>query len=192
MAVDVEILKRCQEDDQRAIKQLYEFCFQLLMPICVRYHTNREDARSSLNMAFLKIVQGLPTVDVKTLHFNSWAKKIMTNRLIDEYRAKKLYNKHYPTKETNWEIDSVHKPEMNKGLEKLEYNALLHLIEQVPENSRIVFNLFVIEGYSHQEISEMLDIPYGTSKWHLLNARKILKELVNKTTLNTRKHEFVG
>ncbi len=192
MAVDVEILKRCQENDQRAIKQLYEYCFQLLMPVCVRYHINQEDARSSLNMAFLKIVQGLPTVDVESLHFNSWTKRIMTNRLIDEYRTKKLYDKHYPTKETNWEIDSVHKPEMNKGWEKLNYNALLQLMEQVPENSRVVFNLFAIEGYSHQEISEMLEIPHGTSKWHVLNARKILKELINKTTLNTRKHEFVG
>ncbi len=192
LIVDLDILKRCANNDQRAIKQLYEHCFHKLMPLCLRYHVNQEDARSSLNIAFMKIIQNLPSMELSTLNFNAWSKRITANTLIDEYRKRKHQDDHYLKKETERELDAASNLTTNEGLENLNYDALLTLIYKLPENTRVVFNLFVIEGYAHNEIAEELDIPIGTSKWHLSNARKLLKEMLEKTTINTHKNEFVG
>ena len=78
MDVTPDILNACKRDDRRAIQFLYEHCFKKLMPICFRYHKNEEDARSSLNIGFMKILKGIETVG-EDVNFPAWSKRIMVN-----------------------------------------------------------------------------------------------------------------
>lgn len=192
MIIDNEILQRCIQNDQRAIKQLYEYCFHKLMPLCARYHNNKEDARSSLNIAFVKIIKSLPSVDLTSLSFNGWSKRIMSNVLVDEYRSRKIQNEHYIKKETERELENTSLSSGNDGIDTLNYECLLQLIQRLPETTRIVFNLFAVDGYSHNEIVEMLDMPLGTSKWHVSNARKLLREYIDEIEHKTLTNEMVG
>ena len=149
------------------------------MPVCFRYHNNEEDARSSLNLGFMKILKGLESVD-EELNFPAWSKRIMVNTLIDEYRKKKNYQSRISAKETERELDVDAQPSENDAEVAFGYDNLIKLISQLPEISGKVFNLYVIDGYNHKEIGEMLGISEGTSKWHLSTARKALREKLEK------------
>jgi RNA polymerase sigma-70 factor (ECF subfamily) len=149
------------------------------MPVCSRYHNNEEDARSSLNVGFMKILKGLDTIDSK-VNFAAWSKRIMINTLIDEYRKKKNYRNHIASKETERELDVELSLSVNEAESDLGYQNLLTLIAQLPVISGRVFNLYVIDGYNHKEIGELLGMSEGTSKWHLSTARKLLREKLEK------------
>jgi len=179
MDVTSDILNACKRDDRKAIQFLYEHCFKKLMPICYRYHNNEEDARSSLNIGFMKILNGLETV-AEDVNFRAWSKRIMVNTLIDEYRKKKNYLSHVTAKETERELDFHAESSVNEAESDLGYETLLKLIKQLPEISRKVFNLYIIDGFNHKEIGDLLGISEGTSKWHLSTARKILREKLDK------------
>lgn len=179
MDITSDILKACKRDDRRAIQFLYEQCFKKLMPVCFRYHNNEEDARSSFNIGFMKILKGLESVE-DDVNFIAWSKRIMVNALIDEYRKKKNYTSHVSAKETERELDNVAAVTENEAESDLGYETLIKLIAELPEISRRVFNLYVIDGFNHKEIGEMLSISEGTSKWHLSTARKVLREKLEK------------
>jgi RNA polymerase sigma-70 factor (ECF subfamily) len=171
------LLVLCKKDDRRAIQQLYEMCFPVFMPICRRYHNNDDDARSSYNNGLLKIVNGLKKVE-EQLNFWPWAKRIIVNTLIDEYRKRKIFDRHILTKETERELDAYKHVVVNDAEDQLNIQQIMKLIESLPETTRLVFNLYAIEGYNHREIFEKTGLPEGTSKWHLSMARKILIEKI--------------
>ena len=90
MNVTPEIIESCRRNDRKTVNLMYEYCFGMLMPVCFRYNKNEEDARAAYNQGFLKILKGLNKVE-DTINFNPWAKRIMVNSLIDEYRKNKKY-----------------------------------------------------------------------------------------------------
>lgn len=184
--ISKELLKLCVKDDRKAIHMLYEYCFRVFMPVCYRYHNNEEDARSSLNIGFMKILKGLESVD-DDVNFPAWSKRIIVNTLIDEYRKKRNYNSRVSSKETERELDIEAVPESNEAESNFGYESLLKLIKELPEVSQKVFNLYVIEGYNHKEIGDLLGISEGTSKWHLSTARKVLREKLEKIEMNQQR-----
>lgn len=175
MDITPEILEKCARDDRKSIQFLYEYCFKILMPVCHRYHVNEEDARSSFNLGFIKILKSLKTVD-SDVNIGGWAKRIMVNTLIDEYRKTKNYNSHISSRESEWELDIQGSSSDNEGESNMGYELILQLVKELPEVTGRVFNLYVIDGYAHKEIGELLDMSEGTSKWHLSTARKLLRE----------------
>lgn len=179
MDVTPDILNACKRDDRKAIEFLYKHCFNKLMPVCFRYHKNEEDARSSLNIGFMKILKGLESVDVE-VNFAAWSKRVMVNTLIDEYRKKKNYEEHISAKETERELDVYSVDTSNTAESELGYENLMNLVKELPEVSGRVFNLYVIDGYNHKEIGDLLGISEGTSKWHLSTARKLLRDKLEK------------
>lgn len=176
MHITPEILNACLRDDRRAMKLLYESCFKILMPICYRYHSNEEDARSSYNIGFMKIITSLEGIVKENGNFIAWAKRVMVNTLIDEYRKNKTYTSRIQVKESDRELDFWANTTQNDAENTIGYENILKLINKLPEISGKVFNLFVIDGFSHKEIGEMLEMSEGTSKWHLSTARKLLRE----------------
>ena len=122
----------------------------------------------------MKIINGLKKWD-NTKSFEPWAKRITVNSIIDNFRKNKKHTHHE-------EIDSYHTElkinHINPIEESIGYNEIIELLDELPEGSRNVFNLYVIEGYKHEEIASMLDYTVSNSKWHLSNARKILKKLI--------------
>jgi RNA polymerase sigma factor (sigma-70 family) len=170
-----ELLQKCIQDDRKAIQVLYKICFGTLMPVCLRYHNNEEDARSSFHLAFMKILQNLKKMPDNLIFF-PWAKRITVNTLIDEYRKKRNYSDKISGKETERELEISGNYYENDGEQEIGYELILKIVAELPDVTGKVFNLFVIEGYSHKEISEMLDMSEGTSKWHLSTGRKTIRE----------------
>jgi RNA polymerase sigma-70 factor (ECF subfamily) len=156
------------------------------MPVCFRYHNNEEDARASLNIAFMKILRGLGSMD-GDLNFTAWAKRVLVNTLIDEYRKRKNYTSRIKTKESDRELDSDAATLPNDAESGFGYDNLLKMVAQLPEISGKVFNLYVIDGFNHKEIGELLGMSEGTSKWHLSTARKLLREKIERIELAERK-----
>lgn len=176
MQVTKQILLGSAENDRRSQKVLYEYCYRQFIRLCMRYYTNHEDARHALNNGFLKIVNGLQNVDLDELNFGAWAKRIIVNTLIDEYRKNKNHNQVIVARETEAELANSAEKVENLGALELNYQEILDLLKTIPPISAHVFTLYIIDGYNHKEIGDLLEISEGTSKWHLSTARKLLRE----------------
>jgi RNA polymerase sigma factor (sigma-70 family) len=180
MQITPEILEACEKNDRRAQKQLYELCFRMHMGVCYSYYGNEEDARSALNNAFLKICQNLSTIDSNVKVFYSWSRKILVNSIIDDFRKQKRLREHIDFRENDRELEFVQHSNGNDGEEGMREDDIKLLINQLPEATRIVFTMFVVDGYSHKEIAEVLGFTEGTSKWHLSVARKQLRDWIEE------------
>ncbi len=187
MHITTELLEACAHNDRRAQKQLYEHCYRMLMNVCMRYYSNAEDARFAFNNGFLKIINGLAAVDLSEINFPGWSKRIMVNALIDEYRKNKNHETYIFAKETDRELELHASNTNNEGEEALNYEAIMQLLQTIPSISAHVFTLYVIDGYNHKEIGDLLEITEGTSKWHLSTARKTLRERLEKMQLMNEK-----
>jgi RNA polymerase sigma-70 factor (ECF subfamily) len=148
------------------------------MPNCKRYHKNEEDARSVFNNGFLKILKNLSSVEVETILFAAWAKRIMANTIIDEYRKNKNYNETISNRDNERELDYHGRSSNNQALSDFAEEDIMDLLDYLKPATKQVFVMYVIEGYNHREISELLEMSEGTSKWHLSFARKELKKLL--------------
>ncbi len=179
MSITAEIIQKCISDDRKAINYMYEYCFKLLMPVCFRYNSNEEDARAAYNAGFIKILKSLDKVE-DDLNFNAWSKRVMVNTLIDEYRKNKRYTPHITKSDSERELDFYSDGHNNDADSNLGYENIMMLVQELPVVSAHVFNLYVVEGYSHKEIGEQLDMSEGTSKWHLSTARKMLREKLDR------------
>lgn len=179
MKIEREILESCKKDDRKSINLLYEYCFGLLMPVCFRYNKNEEDARASLNNGFLKILNGLKKID-EEINFDAWSKRIMVNTLIDEYRKNKKYNTQITKSDNERELDYYSTGERNEAESNLGCDNIMMLVRELPATTATVFNMYVIDGYTHKEIGDILDMSEGTSKWHLSTARKSLREKLDR------------
>lgn len=147
------------------------------MSICIRYTRNQDLAKETLNVGFLKILNNLEKYK-EEVPFKAWIRKIMINTLIDEYRKQKKQSEVIDYVEEYF--DNSDYAELNSALERINTAQIYELITKLPPMAQQVFNLFVIDGYSHKEIGEKLNIEEGTSKWHLNSARVKLKEMLEK------------
>jgi RNA polymerase sigma factor (sigma-70 family) len=146
-----------------------------MMGICYRYVNSKEEAREMLNIGFTKMLYNLEKYKPE-VPFKAWMRKVMINILIDEYRKEKKHHEkiHY-VDEYN---ETQEYAEVNDALVKMNVDQIHALIVKLPPMSQKVFNLFVIDGYSHKEIAGMLHMSEGTSKWHLNFSRGKLKEMI--------------
>lgn len=181
------LLQQCLRQDRRAQKALYEICYKQFIRLCMTYNSNHEDARFALNNAFLKIINGLESVDHNNLNFYSWAKRIIVNSLIDDYRRNKNHAELIVTKDSESAIEFHATPTVNEADSSLSYNEIMGLLKTIPPISAHVFTLYVIDGYNHREIGELLEITEGTSKWHLSTARKLLRDRLHMMEQQTEK-----
>jgi RNA polymerase sigma factor (sigma-70 family) len=179
MDITSDIIKLCVRDDRKAINLLYEYGFRMLMPICFRYNHNEEDARASFNAGFIKILKGMKKIDGE-VNFDAWAKRIMVNSLIDEYRKNKKYNSRIVRSDSESELDYYSTGQSNEAESNLGCENIMMLVKELPATTGHVFNLYVIDGYSHKEIADQLEMSEGTSKWHLSTARKMLREKLDR------------
>jgi RNA polymerase sigma factor (sigma-70 family) len=176
MDISAELLEDCRKGNRKAQFRLYALCYPMLMGICMRYKRDETEAASALNIGFLKIVTGLGNRNTAA-PFHAWAKRVMVNTLIDDFRRQQ---KEQLTDYTDFAEGGGFMPPttQNEAAQELDAAAIEQHIQSLPNMMRQVFNLFAIDGYSHSEIAEMLGIKEGTSKWHLSAARQRLKELL--------------
>ena len=153
---------------------LYKAFYGFSMGICLRYAGNRDEAAEVMNQGFFKVFTHIESFDTSR-PFKAWLGKIMMNVSIDHYRAnlKMAYTEDLDQAEHVSDGDIADK--------NLNYNDLLAMVQKLPQAYRTVFNLFAIEGYSHEEIATMLNINAGTSKSNLHKARQKLKQMIFKS-----------
>jgi len=166
-----QLIRDCQRGDRAAQKTIYQHFYAYGMNICLHYSKNREEAQEILNDGFLKAFKKINSYQFKG-SFRAWLRRILIHSAIDYFR------KHH-REEAQLEI--VHMRELavgNKGSHQLELDDILKLVQQLPPAYRIVFNLYVVEGYNHREIGQQLGISTGTSKSNLSKARAKLQKAV--------------
>lgn len=140
-----------------------------LFPVCLKYSATYQQAEDNLQDAFLMIFKSMPQYRNQG-SFEGWMKRIVINTALQKYR-----------KQTVFEIireDHYKEPELEIDEDEVSVDYLLEIIQQLPDRYRQVFNLYVLDGFSHKEIAEMMNISTGTSKSNLARARVILKEKI--------------
>lgn len=176
------ILGGCQEKQRGSQKALYDFFFAFSLNICKRYTTNEQDAMEILQDGFLKVFQHLDGFtrpdESESLYpaFSGWLKRIMIYTSIDHYRSQKKY---ISTDNLNDHVDEA-ASDGHRPIDQLAYEELIRLVQTLSPGYRAVFNLFVVDGFTHEEIAETLGISVGTSKSNLAKARENLRQKLKK------------
>ena len=168
-----ELIKGCRKNRSASQKALYRAYYAYGMGICLRYANDQDEASEILNDSFMKVFSNIRKFDISR-PFLPWFKTVTVNTAINHWRKKNRERmESIEPEESLASIDEEISAEIN-------YQEILELLQKVPPAYRMAFNLFVIEGYSHEEISEQLGISVGTSKSNLFKAKKHLKALLNQ------------
>jgi RNA polymerase sigma-70 factor (ECF subfamily) len=177
MEITTELLTQCRKNNRKAQYELYRQCFPVLMGICSRYHENEIDSRAEVNEGFLKIILNLEKYSSQ-IRFKVWIRRIMINAIIDQFRKDKKYREQVE----HTEAPHLHVVAPADVTLRDHYDAeeLLTMIRKLPPMTNRVFNMFAIDGYSHFEVAQLLNISEGTSKWHVSTARKLLSDMLKK------------
>lgn len=170
------IINACLKGDQLAQKALISIYYSFAKNIGMRYVENKQEVDEIINDSFLKIFNNLAKYD-HSQPFKAWIRKIIVNTAIDHFRKNQQFNYNNQSN-----IEDIGDVEVDENIiSKISSEEILLLINKLSPSYRIVFNLFVIEGYTHREIADMLGISEGTSKSNLMDARKKLQGLIRST-----------
>jgi len=164
------LIEGCRKNNRASQRKLYEHFYGYGINIALRYTKNTIEAEEILNDAFLNVFLNLDKYDSQ-YPFKPWLRKILINSAIDYFRKFQKHQLTFTTEEVPEQIDL--ESSTTVGSEE----DVLPIIQQLSPKYRMVFNLYVIEGYKHHEIADMLQISVGTSKSNLARAKKKLKEL---------------
>lgn len=173
-----QLIQKCSKNDTKAQAELYQLFSGKLFSVCLKYCKNYAEAEDNLQDAFVTIFNKISQYKHKG-SFEGWLKRITINTALQRYRNQGVFE---IIDDTN--IQDV---EVTVEDDDVTLEFLLQIIQELPDRYRLVFNLYVLDGYSHKNIADMLDITIGTSKSNLARARKILKDKIEdyKTSLNT-------
>lgn len=170
MEISRSILERCQSNDRKAQQTLYTILAPAMYGVCLRYYPNPEVARDILQDGFIRVFDKIRSFRFEG-SFEGWIRRIMVNTALEYHRRKK----------ENSEVEIVEDfvDGYQMGVLEADYQLLLTVIATLPQQYRLVFNLYAIEGYSHTEIGALLNISESTSKSNYSRARAILREKVS-------------
>ncbi len=166
MKNNIDLIKGCKQGAIKAQEQLYKLYSSSLFALCLKYAPNYQEAQDVLHDSFIIIFDKIDQYNYNG-SFEGWIKRITINTALQRYKNKGLFS---IVVDDNWTEEEVHIDE-----NKVDLKFLLELIQALPNQYRLVFNLYVLDGYSHKEIAAMLEIAEGTSKSNLNRAKKILK-----------------
>lgn len=167
-----QLIKACINNDSKAQRLLYEKYDARFFAVCKRYFTDIQQAEDALVKGFLKIFQNLENYSFEG-SFEGWMRRIMINECLMELRKNKVF--HLNVDDYSSSISSN-----QEASQQIEEDDVMKLLDYLPEGCRLVFTLYVIEGYKHKEIAESLGITEGTSKSQLNLAKTKLKEMLSK------------
>lgn len=181
MTIELELITACLNNERKAQYELYKQTYGFMMSICRRYANSSYEADDLLNIGFLKVLTNLDKYQPK-IPFAIWMRRVMINTIIDEYR------KNVSHQEKMQYVEDYHDSsvtfDVNDALSNMNVDEIQKCIEQLPPTSQKVFNLFVIDGYSHKEIADLLKMTEGTSKWHVNFSRQKLQEMIANLVSN--------
>ncbi|HEY3403958.1 MAG TPA: RNA polymerase sigma factor [Ohtaekwangia sp.] len=169
------LIEGCKKRDRESQRLLYKHHYAYAMSICSRYTRTREEAREILNDGFMKVFSKIDQYNPET-SFEGWIRRIMINTAIDHYRKEVKHYHHIPIQDGEHVIPEI-------PADDLSHQELIRMIQQLSPAYRAVFNLYVVDGYTHKEISKILGISEGTSKSNLLKAREVLRKKLQEVNV---------
>ncbi len=164
-----QLIHNCKKGDRKAQAQLYRKYSAVLFGICLKYSKNKTEAEDSLHDSFMTIYDKIEQYKSKG-SFEGWMKRITVNTVLQKYRKEEPLNVVHENTEEEVTVDS--------SFEDIGLQTLLEYIRELPNKYRTTFNLYVLDGYTHKQIGELLGTSTGTSKSNLARARMLLKEKI--------------
>jgi RNA polymerase sigma factor (sigma-70 family) len=168
----LHIIEGCKNDDRKAQEQLYRSYYRAMMTLCLRYTKNEPDAMEALNSGFYKVYKNISRYDNKKASLYTWIRTIILRSCLDMVQK----NQSVMITEEMEQAANIHVPPA--AIAGLSAAEILQLAHALPPATQAVFNLYVIEGFTHPEIAGLMQISEGTSKWHLSEARKKLQNMI--------------
>lgn len=189
-ATEKEIIEGCVQGIEKYQRMLYYQYFSKMMSVCIRYARDRDEAQDLLHEGYIKVYKNIGQFQSNG-SFEGWIRRIMVNTAIN------YYHKNYLTRITDYidtspeNNDEQHTPEhfvesKQDVISDLSAQELLQMVQYLPPAYKMAFNLYAIEGYTHKEIADMLNVTEGTSKSNLAKARTKLQQMI-KTQKETEK-----
>ncbi|RIV44567.1 MULTISPECIES: RNA polymerase sigma factor [Flagellimonas] len=170
-----ELIDNCKKGKRQAQAELYRRYSGILFGMCLKYSKNKTEAEDNLHDSFMTIFEKIDQFGFQG-SFEGWMKRITVNTVLQKYRKEQHLNVISENIEDDVEVDTEQTD--------ISLSTLLGHIQDLPHKYRLTFSLYVLDGYSHKEISEMLGTSTGTSKSNLARAKTILREKIEKTKIN--------
>ncbi|MFZ9387096.1 MAG: RNA polymerase sigma factor [Chitinophagaceae bacterium] len=168
---ELDLLRGCLKGDRRMQEELYSRFSPRMFAVCLRYAGNSEEAEDILQEGFIKVFKKMESFRGEG-SFEGWMRRIFVNTAIEHFRRKR-----YLMPVTEKEENSI-EGKYPSVLDDLGAKDILALVQELSPGYRTVFNMYVVEGYTHREIADMLGISEGTSKSQLSRAKAILQDMV--------------
>lgn len=185
MDSNLEILvKGCCSNQLQSQRQLYELCYPDMIKICYRYAKDTEGAGTIFNDAMLRVFKNIAAYQEEG-KLMGWIKTIVVNCSIDYCKRQNSFIQVQPGMMEDMSID----PEV---LDRVSGKEIQQLLKKLPGATATVFNMFVYDGFTHRQIAAILNISEGTSKWHVSEAKKLLKQELEKLTAKELKTNAAG
>ncbi|MEM0517673.1 MULTISPECIES: RNA polymerase sigma factor [Aequorivita] len=165
-----ELIIQCKKQNATAQGELYKKYSSVLFAICLRYSPNYTEAEDNLQDAFITIFKKVEQYNGKG-SFEGWMKRVTVNTVLQKYRKQRTFD-------IVDEGQIADEAEVDIESEEIPLEFLLKIVQELPDRYRLVFSMYVMDGYQHKEIAEMLGISDGTSKSNLARARAILKNKI--------------
>jgi RNA polymerase sigma-70 factor (ECF subfamily) len=178
-----QLIKDCKKNNPQAQEQIYRLLSPKIFSICLKYSRNYEEAQDNLQEGFMLLFEKIDSFGFKG-SFEGWAKRVVINFILRQYKTPttlEIVSENYPD-DSSFEIE-----DNDLGIE-----YLTKLIQELPDRYRLVFNLYVLDEYSHKEIAEMLQITVGTSKSNLARGKMILKDKIEALNRFSKKKTKIG
>jgi len=170
-----QLIEGCIRGERVAQKALYDRFSRKMMAVCLRYEKNMEDSRDLLQEGFVKVFLNIQNYSGNG-SFEGWIRKIFINCALERKRQKNVLNDSISFEEVDNQLNLTDETMISQ----ISADEIMACLQALPDGFRTVFNLFAIEGYSHKEISEMLNIQEGTSRSQYMRARKMLQNMILK------------
>ena len=174
-----QLVEACKAGNRKAYNELYNSYAKAMYNICYRMMNNAEDARDMLQESFVDAFRRIESFRFEST-FGAWLKKIVINKCINALEKRKIT---WVDEEISDDITSDYENEnINEEEMQLSVERVKKAMNRLPEGARVIFSLYLIEGYDHTEISEILHISESTSKTQFMRARQMVKEMMLSTT----------
>ncbi len=170
-SIDIKLIKDTLSGSRTAFEQLYRRYSKYHLLTCLRYMKHRCDAEDILQESYIKIYKDLKNFDINKGTFNTWSSRVIINTCLQQLRKNKSMIDIVDIQEINTNIEK--NPEI---IEQMNLKDLTMEISKLPDGYRTVFNMYIIDGFTHKEIAEKLNISVGTSKSQLMRAKQNLKK----------------
>lgn len=170
-SVQTNLISELKAGKRSAQEAFYKEYFPCMYPIAFRFSASKEEAHEIINTAFMSVIKSIHNYSDE--NFKGWVSTIVRRTAIDYYRK---YNNDRPQSSALLEYDEI---TYNDALSSLQMQEILTLVQQLPNATRTVFNLYVFDDMTHEQIAQKLSISKGTSKWHVSNGRAIMTKLFN-------------